>query len=86
MAAALIEAVGVLAGLLTSTSFVPQVVKTLKTRDTAAISLGMYAAFTAGVAIWLVYGVLTGSISIMLTNAFTLLLAGAVLALKLRYR
>jgi MtN3 and saliva related transmembrane protein len=78
------EIIGALAALLTTTSFVPQVVRTIRTRDTRAISLWMYLMFCAGVALWWVYGALLGSWPIMLANGVTLVLAGAVLSLKIR--
>jgi len=58
--------------------------KTLRTRDTRAISLGMYLMFSAGVALWLVYGVLIGAWPIILANGVTLVLASTVLRHKLR--
>lgn len=77
---------GTLAGVLTTASFVPQVLKTWRTRSTADISLGMFSAFTAGVGLWLVYGILIGEIPIIVANAITLGLAGTILAFKLRYK
>lgn len=78
------EAVGIVAGVLTTASFLPQVFKILRERDTASISLAMYGAFTIGVFFWLVYGVLIWSPSIMVTNSLTLVLSGTVLIMKLR--
>lgn len=78
------ELTGYLAAALTSLSFIPQVLKTLQTRDTRAISLGMYLMFTAGVALWLIYGVLIQAWPIILANALTLALASTVLWHKLR--
>lgn len=77
---------GTVAGVLTTASFVPQVLKTWRTRSTADISLGMFSAFTAGVGLWLVYGILIGEIPIIVANAITLGLAGTILAFKLRYK
>ena len=81
-----IDALGFLAGALTTASFLPQVLKSWSTRDLSGISLRMYGLFTAGVALWLVYGLLVSNRPIVLWNAVTLLLAGTVLALKLRHR
>lgn len=80
-----VTALGLLAGTLTTVSFVPQVLRILVTRDTRAISLGMYALFSVGVLLWLLYGLLLGEVPIILTNALVLVLAAAVLALKLRH-
>jgi MtN3 and saliva related transmembrane protein len=77
--------IGLLAGLLTTLAFVPQVVKTWKTRHTRDISLTMFLAFTTGVALWLVYGILLGAWPVILANFVTLLLAGIILGLKLKY-
>lgn len=77
--------VGLAAAVLTTASLVPQVLRTLATRDTAGISLGMYALFTLGVFLWLVYGVALGDLPIVLANGVTFVLAGTVLSLKLRH-
>jgi MtN3 and saliva related transmembrane protein len=81
----MITAIGLLAALLTTAAFLPQVLHTLATRDTRGISLRMYVIFTAGVALWLVYGLLTGDLPLIAANAVTLILAGAILILKLRH-
>lgn len=80
-----IDLVGSLAATLTTASFIPQVWRVWHTRHTADISLGMYVLFTTGVGLWLVYGILITSLPIIIANAITLLLAGAVLAMKLRF-
>ena len=76
---------GFAAAALTTLSFIPQAIKTIKTRDTHGISRGMYTMFTVGVALWLVYGIIIGSLPMILANTVTLALAGTILALKLRY-
>ena len=78
------ETIGIIAGVLTTGSFLPQVFQIIRDRNTASISLGMYGAFTSGVLLWLVYGVMIWSPSIMVTNALTLILSGIVLIMKLR--
>ena len=80
-----IDSIGSVAAALTTLSFVPQALKTFKTRDVSGISLGMYTAFTLGVALWLVYGVLIGAWPIIIANAVTLVLALAILVMKLRF-
>lgn len=82
---ALPEAVGYLAAVLTTVSFVPQVWHTWRTRDVAGISLGMYTVFAAGVFLWLVYGLLLDAWPIIVANAITLALAVAILAMKLKW-
>ena len=77
--------IGYLAATLTICSFVPQALHTFRTRDVRGISLSMYAAFTVGIALWLVYGLLLQAWPIVAANAVTLALAGAILAMKIRY-
>ena len=79
------ELVGSLAACLTTVSFVPQAWMTWRTRDVSGISLGMYSVFTLGVALWLAYGLLLAAWPVVVANAITLLLALAILAMKLRY-
>ncbi len=82
----LTDLIGTLAAVLTTVSFLPQALHTFRTKDVKGISLGMYSAFTLGVALWLVYGVLLGAWPIVIANCVTLALAAAILVMKLRYR
>lgn len=75
---------GFAAAALTTFAFVPQVVRTLRTRDTRAISLWMYVLFTGGVFLWLVYGSILALWPVVIANGVTFLLAFAVLVLKIR--
>jgi MtN3 and saliva related transmembrane protein len=77
---------GYAAATLTTVAFVPQALKSWRTRDLSGVSLTMYGLFTIGVALWLAYGILLGSWPIILANAITLALAGTVLTLKLMHR
>lgn len=79
------EMIGAIGATLTTVSFVPQALKTIRTRDTRSISLGMYATFTVGVACWLVYGFVLQSWPMIISNIVTLGLSSTILALKLRY-
>jgi len=79
------DLLGYAAAILTTASFLPQTLKSWRTRDLSGISLGMYGLFTLGVALWLAYGVALGSWPIIAANAITLALAGTVLVLKLRH-
>ena len=81
----MIDLIGYLAACLTTFSFIPQALKTFRTRDVSGISLSMYGAFTAGVAMWLVYGLLIMAWPIVIANVVTLSLALSILAMKLRY-
>ncbi|HSA84200.1 MAG TPA: SemiSWEET transporter [Patescibacteria group bacterium] len=80
-----VEVIGIIAGTLTTASFLPQVLRIVKTKHTKDLSLPMYIAFVTGVAIWLVYGILLGSLSVILANSITLVLAGMILVFKLKY-
>lgn len=80
------EIIGYFAATLTTAAFVPQAWHTFRTRDVRGISLGMYSVFTAGVACWLVYGLLLNAWPIVVANCITLGLAATILTMKLRYR
>ena len=80
------EVIGYFAAILTTSAFVPQAWHTFTTRDVSGISLGMYGTFTAGVACWLIYGVLLGAWPIVIANCITLALALGILVMKLRFR
>ena len=79
------DLIGYAAAGLTTLSFLPQAWHTFRTRDVSGISLGMYATFTTGVALWLAYGLLVAAWPVVAANAVTLLLALAILVMKLRY-
>ncbi len=76
------EIISYIAGTLTTSSFLPQAIMTLKTRDTESLSLGMYATFTLGVALWLIYGLYLADNAIIYANAITLVLASSILFIK----
>lgn len=76
---------GLVAGTLTTISFLPQAIKTYKSRSTKDISLEMFGLFTVGVFLWLVYGLYINSLPIILANAVTFVLAFIILALKLKH-
>lgn len=80
------EWLGLLAGTLTTIAFVPQVIKIWRSKHAHDISLAMFAIFSTGVALWLIYGLMIGSLPVIAANAITLMLALAILLLKLRYR
>ncbi len=76
------ELLGLIAGTLTTLAFLPQVIKTWKSQSAKDISLGMFLLFSAGVALWLVYGIQLGAVPIIAANAVTLLLSLAILGMK----
>lgn len=79
------DLLGFVAGVCTTVSFLPQVIQVWRTRSVDDISLGMYSTFVFGVGLWLIYGIVTVQIALIVTNTITLALAGSVLAMKLRY-
>jgi MtN3 and saliva related transmembrane protein len=81
-----ITLLGISAGILTTISFLPQVIKAWKTKQTKDISMGMYAIFVSGVALWLLYGIAINDLPVILANSVTLLLAGSVLIMKIKYK
>ncbi len=74
------------AATLTTAAFLPQALHIIRYKDTRAISLIMYVAFSAGVALWLLFGCLIGNLPIIVSNAITLGLALAIIAMKLKYK
>jgi MtN3 and saliva related transmembrane protein len=79
------EWLGFAAAALTTGSFIPQALMTIRTRNTSGISLGMYLVFTTGVAVWLAYGFAIDSWPMILANTITLALAAVILGFKLKY-
>ena len=77
------DLLGYTAAALTTGSFLPQALLTLRTRDVSGISLTMYGCFTAGVALWLGYGVMLGEWPIVVANLVTLALAATILVTKI---
>lgn len=80
-----IEVLGIVAGCFTTLAFLPQVIKVWKTRETRDLSLAMFVLFLTGLLLWLVYGIVQGSLSIMLANGITFILSVYILIMKLRH-
>ena len=78
------EWVGCAAAAMTTISFMPQAWMTFRTRDASGVSLAMYSLFTLGIALWLVYGIRIGARPLIAANSVTPMLAGAILAMKIR--
>lgn len=77
------EILGYCAAFLTTASFLPQALLTLKTRDTTSLSLSMYTLFTTGVLLWLIYGIQRADNAIIFANSITLLLSASILGFKI---
>ncbi len=82
----LIDIIGLLAAFSTTISFLPQAVKTIRTKNTSGISMSMYAVFTAGTLLWLIYGIMLPSFPVALANGVTFILAAIILVYKLKYK
>jgi len=70
------------AAVVTTACFLPQALQVIRTRDTRSLSLTMYAMFVVGIVLWLTYGLLLGSMPIILANVFTLVQAVIILYYK----
>jgi len=81
----LVEAIGYTAGTLTTVAFVPQVLKTWRSKSADDLSFVMLITFTMGVALWLIYGALIASLPVILANAVTVALSAVLVALRIRY-
>ena len=80
-----LEILGFAAALLTTLCWLPQALRTIRTRDTRALSLVAQSALTTGIVLWLIYGVLIGNAPLIAANCVSLVLVGTILVLKLRF-
>ena len=78
------EIIGLVAAALTTSAFIPQVYKVYKEKSAVGISLTMYLIFFVGLSLWLLYGYLVGSVSIVIANGVTLILAAIIIYYKLK--
>jgi MtN3 and saliva related transmembrane protein len=81
-----IDLLGLVAGTLTTISFLPQVIKIWTSKSAKDISLTMFLLFSAGIFLWLIYGVFISSLPVILSNAITLVLASIILLFKFKYK
>jgi len=82
----LVELIGLLAAVLTTAAFIPQVYKTWKTRDVESLSFPMLALFFTGVSLWLVYGIYLSSPSLIFANSVTVVSAFFLIYFKIKYQ
>ena len=78
--------IGILAGTFCTISFVPQVIRIVKTKKTTDLSLIAFSIFSLGVFLWLVYGILIKALPVILANAVTLSLVFIIVIMKVRYK
>jgi MtN3 and saliva related transmembrane protein len=81
----MMEVIGLLAATLTTACWLPQALKTIRSKDTSGISLVTQVMFTIGVFLWLVYGIHLGNWPLMIANAVTFVLVSVILVLKLKH-
>lgn len=81
-----ITLVGLAAAFCTTSSFLPQALKTIKTKDTKGISLSMYALFTLGTLLWLLFGVFSSNLPVTVANGITFILSVIILGYKIKYK
>lgn len=82
----LLTVLGLVAACCTTISFFPQAIKAIRTKHTNDLSLGMYTLLTTGIILWLIYGILKNDFPIILANGITLIFAGTILILKIKYK
>ena len=81
-----VQVIGLAAACLTTAGFFPQFWKAYKTKRTKDVSLGMFSLMTLGLFTWLVYGLLVNDLPIIAANFVSVLIAGGILFLKLKYK
>lgn len=81
-----ISVLGIVAGIFTSASLLPQVIKILKEKRVEDLSAGMFISLMIGVSLWIVYGILKDDLPIIITNIFSVLLNLFILFLRSRYK
>jgi MtN3 and saliva related transmembrane protein len=82
---AILQIIGISAGVLTSTSFIPQLIKTVKTKEVEDLSAFMLITRGLGLALWIVYGIMKSDIPVLLTFAFAFVVNTAVCFFKVKY-
>ena len=78
--------IGTIAGILTSVSMIPQLIKVLKEKDVENLSWGMIAVLLTGVSLWVVYGIMKNELPIILSNGFSVLVNTTLLIYYFRYK
>lgn len=81
----LTEILGYISATLTTIAFLPQIIKTIKTKSAKDVSMGMFVLFTSGVFLWIIYGFLTGSKPVLIANLVIFCLALSQIILKIKY-
>jgi MtN3 and saliva related transmembrane protein len=79
------DLLGIVAGTLTTISFIPQVFRIVQTRSVHDISWGMFTVFATGTALWFAWGIVQGAMPVIVANFITLVLSIVIMLLKWRY-
>jgi MtN3 and saliva related transmembrane protein len=82
----MITILGLVAAICTTISFLPQAIKTIKTKQTKGLSLGMYSVLTTGVFLWIIYGILIGDVPLILANGITFIFTATILFLIIKHK
>ncbi len=77
--------IGILAGFLCTISFVPQIVRIFRTRQTRDLSLITFSLLCLGVFLWLIYGILIKDLPVILANSVILVLCFLIVVMKIKY-
>lgn len=78
--------IGLIACFLTTGAFLPQIIKTIKIKDTKSISISMYLIYSLGIIIWLLYGFMVNDMIIIIGNIFSLIFGLIMLVMKIKYK
>jgi MtN3 and saliva related transmembrane protein len=78
--------IGMIGASLTTVAFLPQAIKTIRTKNTRDLSLGMFVLSEMGVVMWLTYGILIGDLPIIFANVITFFLISTIIVMKVKYK
>ena len=81
----MIEILGYISATITTIAFLPQIIKTFKTKSAKDVSMGMFILFTTGVFLWIIYGILTNTMPVLIANAVIFCLSLTQIVLKIKY-
>ena len=80
-----ISIIGLVAGTCTTVSFIPQLIKTYKMRETKDISLMTYSVLAVGILLWTIYGILINDLPVVAANGISFVFACSIVAMKIKY-
>ena len=80
-----VTVLGLIAGILTTIAFLPQLIKSWRTKSTHDVSLAMFVVLCTGILLWIIYGILINSFPVIVANVVTFVIAILILILKIRY-